>query len=254
MLQIWSNGSTVMDYTKSSQSGNWELHLHSMERMLERFHKYDHTNYARHFTYCWATQKSLQEQYPLIYDKFQKGNFTVKQSQGKFNCLSPDQVIKQAVNNEQKGPGYIIGFSTTSGTVQQWVTTSHDIATISSKFKKYIGFDELKSVPKDLSTKRIMADKESVSTCYELISSWINHFEESNAIAGLSSEHVAPKDLHDNLLNVEDISAGQLKDFLATRIQSDETKFHDPIRKNKLKTHQHYQHNNCTEIRPRNFC
>ena len=189
-----------MDYTKSSQSGNWELHLHSMERMLEWFHAYNHTNYARHFTYCWATQKSLPEQYPLIYDKFQKGNFTKKQSQGKFNCLSPDQVIEQAVNNEQKGPGNIIGFSTTPGTVQRWVTTSHDIATISSKFKKYIGFDELKSVPKDLSTKHIMADKESVNTSDELISSWINYFEESNAIAGLSSGHVAPKDLHDNFL------------------------------------------------------
>ena len=58
-----------------------------------------------------AIQKSLQEQHPLIYDKFQKGNFTVKQSRSKFNCLLPDQVIEQTVNKEQKGPGSIIGLS-----------------------------------------------------------------------------------------------------------------------------------------------
>ena len=147
----------------------------------------------------------------------------MNRSQSKFNCLPPNQVIEQTVSKEQKGPGSIIGFSTTPKTVQQWVTTSHVFTTISSKFKKDICFDELKSIPKDLSKKRIMSDKESVKTCYKLISSWINPFEDSNAIAGLSSGHVAPKDLHDDLLNAEDIDAGQLKGFLATRIQSDET-------------------------------
>ena len=96
-------------------------------------------------------------------------------------------------------------------------------------------------------TKRIITDKESANTCYVLISSWINPFEESNAIAGLSSGRVVPKDLQDDLLHAEDIGAGQLKDFLATRIQSDETKFHDPIRKNKLKTF------SCLEANPINI-
>ena len=218
-----------------------------MEKMLKWFHAYDHTNYVRHFTYCWATQKYVQEQYPLNYDKFRKGNFTMKPSQGKFNCLPSDQVIEQIVNKEQKGPGGIIGLRRTPGNVQQWVTTSHVITIISSKLKKDIGFDELKSVPKDLSTKCIIAREESVNTCFKLISSWINPFEDSNAITGLSSGRVAPKDLQDDILNAEDIRAGQLKDFLTTRIQSDETKFHGSIRKNKLKTF------GCLEANPINI-
>lgn len=78
-------------------------------------------------------------------------------------------MIEQTVNNKQKGPGGIIGFSTTPGTVQRLVTISHVIATISSKFKKDTGFDESKSAPKDLTTKHIMADKESCSACYEFL-------------------------------------------------------------------------------------
>ena len=93
--------------------------MHSMERVLKWFHAYDHTNYARHFTYYWATQKSLQERHPFIYDELQKDSFTVKQSQGKFNCLPPDQVIEQTVNKKQKDPGDIIRFSTTPETVQR---------------------------------------------------------------------------------------------------------------------------------------
>ena len=64
---------------------------------------------------------------------------------------------------------------------------------------------------------------------------------------GFSSGRVAPKDLQDDILNAEDIGAGQLKDFLTTRIQSDETKFHDSIRKNKLKTF------GCLEANPINI-
>ena len=92
-----------------------------------------------------------------------------------------------------------------------------------------------------------MVDEESVNTCYELISSWINPSEESNAIAGLSSGRVAPKDLQDDLLNAKDIGAGQLKDLVAVRIQSDETQSHDPRRKNKLKTF------SCLEANPINM-
>ena len=39
--------------------------------------------------------------------------------------LPPEQVIEQTVNKEEKGPGGIIGFSTTEGTKQRWVLTSH---------------------------------------------------------------------------------------------------------------------------------
>ena len=62
---------TLLVYVKSSRLGNWELHLHSMERMLKWFRAYNHTNYA--------TRTSKKEEgHPLIYDEFQKGNFTVK--------------------------------------------------------------------------------------------------------------------------------------------------------------------------------
>ena len=107
-------------------------------------------------------------------------------------------MIEQTVNTKQKGPGGIIGFSTTPGTVQRLVTTSHVIATISSKFKKDTGFDESKSAPKDLLTKHIMADKESTFLKRPM----------------LSSGCVAPKHLQDDLLNTEHIGTGQLKDSL----------------------------------------
>ena len=118
---------------------DWNLHLQSMERMLKWFHAYDHTNYARHFTYCWADQQNLSEKHPMIYEEFINGNFSVQRTKGKFNMLPPDQVIEQTINKEQKGPGGIIGFSTSPGTVQCWVLSSHVLANVSTDFKRKLG-------------------------------------------------------------------------------------------------------------------
>ena len=54
----------LLDYIKSVRCGDWDLHLQSTERMLKWFHAYDHTNYARHFTYNWASQQKLMEKTP----------------------------------------------------------------------------------------------------------------------------------------------------------------------------------------------
>ena len=41
---------TLRDFTKSIKLGDWDLHIHSSEKMLHWYHPYDHYNYARHFS------------------------------------------------------------------------------------------------------------------------------------------------------------------------------------------------------------
>lgn len=151
----------LLDYIKSTRMGDWDLHLCSMERMLPWFHAYDRINYARHFTYCWATLKELPETKPEIHFEFEKGNFSVQRTKGKFNRLPPDQVIEQTINKEQKGPGGIIGISTSVGSVQRWVFTSHLVAEINSDFKQSIDVDQ-SSETKDLGKARKIYDEKMV--------------------------------------------------------------------------------------------
>ena len=96
---------TLRDFSKSIKIGDWDLHMYVSEKMLHWFHAYDNYNYARHFSYYWATQQALPVQHPAIYGEFKKGGFSVQQTIGKFNKVSPDQVIEQTINKDQKGPG-----------------------------------------------------------------------------------------------------------------------------------------------------
>ena len=70
------------------------------------------------FSYYWATQCQLNEKLPDIYQAFARTN-------GNFYLLPPDEVIEQTINKEQKGRGDIIGISTSIGSVQKWVLSSH---------------------------------------------------------------------------------------------------------------------------------
>ena len=98
---------TLRDFSKSIKLGDWDLHIYSSEKMLHWYHAYDHFNYARNFSFYWASQQSLSVTHPAIYDWFKDGGFSTRRSQGKFNKVSPDQVIEQTVNKDQKGPGKI---------------------------------------------------------------------------------------------------------------------------------------------------
>lgn len=97
----------LMTFQKSIKSGNWLLHLDSCEKLLPWFHAYDHHNYARHFSYYWATQQQLPITHPTLHQEFVNGNFAINRTPGSFNRISPDQAIEQTINKDQKGSGKI---------------------------------------------------------------------------------------------------------------------------------------------------
>ena len=64
---------TLRDFIKSIKNGDWDLHMYATEKMLYWCHAYDNYNYARHFSYYWASQQALHN--PAIYEEFKEGDF-----------------------------------------------------------------------------------------------------------------------------------------------------------------------------------
>ena len=99
-----------------------------------------------------------------------------------------------------------------------------------------MGLDTPQVVPKDLGKKRKIHIKTCVANCYEIIKSWNNPFEQSKSLSSLSSGIEAPLDVQNDIMNAANIGDTQAKTFISSRIESGVTGFHDPIKKNKLKT------------------
>ena len=226
----------LLDYVKSFRLGDWDLQLSSMERLLIWFHAYDRINYARHFTYCWASLTNLHESHPTIYEEFKCGNFTVKRSPGNFNMIPPDQVIEQTVNREQKGAGGIIGSTTSTGCVQRWILSSHVAAAWCADFKESIGFKRVESGSKDLRCARKKFDEKSVQACYQTIEQWNNPFQPQENLIVLSSGVVASEEVQKDLLQAKEVGQTRLNQFLNERIIEGNVEFNATITKNALRT------------------
>ena len=78
--------------------------------------------------------RQLPQNYPEIYDKFLKGLFVVKQSQGNFNAVA-DLKLEQTISRSQRSPDGIIGQTRQREYVTKWEIVYHEILAISNTFR-----------------------------------------------------------------------------------------------------------------------
>ena len=168
--------------------------------------------------------------------EFQKGNFSFRRLPGKFNRLPSDQVIERTVNQDQKGPGGIIGFSTTEGTVQRCILTRPITARLISQMEDSLQLTKPENVPKDLAATRVSYVESKIKSCIQVLQSWVPMFEDKKNLYNLSSEYHAHEDIEKDLLNAEVIGRKLQEEFVNDRIKIKEISFYYPIKKNKLKT------------------
>ena len=114
--------------------------------------------------------------------------------------IPSDQCIEQTINREQKGSGGITGYSTTTGTVQRWVLTSHVSSQCMAKLESTISLHHTKAATKDLGTSRMKFDEACVSRAYDILSSWGNPFHAREELLNLCSGIKAPPDVTSDIL------------------------------------------------------
>ena len=83
--------------------------------------------------------------------------------------------------------GGIIGFSSSEGTVQRWVLTSHIVATLRMNMVSVLHMTRRPSRPKEMQKSRINFDEEAVRKCCDLLKQWPPMFNSSTSIVSLSS-------------------------------------------------------------------
>ena len=72
--------SVLLDFIRSERSSDWLLHLSATKRMLNLFATTGHNNYAKSCRLYYQSALNLEEEFPLIYEEFMKGNHTVRRT------------------------------------------------------------------------------------------------------------------------------------------------------------------------------
>lgn len=99
----------IKDLIKSDRSGDWNLNVKSVKKMLPIFHVLDRTNYGRWGTLYLQDLLSLSHSHPDVYQKFLGGKFTVELSNNSFSSIAPDQGLETTINRLHKSGYGIIG-------------------------------------------------------------------------------------------------------------------------------------------------
>ena len=146
----------------------------------------------------------------------------------------------------------VIGYSTTIGTVQRWVLSSHVIAEISEDFQNAINGEKKSSTRKDLKPSRMLFDEENVNRCQDLIVTWNNQFEMGEDLILLSAGKIPDDAVKKDLLNAQNIGIEGFHEYVTVRITSSNTSFCDKMTKNRLRTFSSKQSKN--QIFKENFC
>lgn len=80
----------------------WEEHLAEVEKMLPYLAAAGHYKYVSCLPYYLEEMKNLSTLAPNIYRKFKGGNFTVRQTEGRFNGVWTDVALEKTYNRDAK--------------------------------------------------------------------------------------------------------------------------------------------------------
>ena len=123
LARFWASYFTMvhvlLQFIRGTQTGNWPLHLASVQRMLPWMFAYDRNNYCRCLSLYWCQMTALEALHATVHDQFIAGEFGVQRSFAPFSQIAIDPAIEQTVNHHTKTAGGIVGFSQKPGAVQE---------------------------------------------------------------------------------------------------------------------------------------
>ncbi|CAB4025239.1 hypothetical protein ROHU_037104 [Paramuricea clavata] len=110
------------------------VQFHVLEQVSPWLFSLDHTHYSRWLPIFIQGMKQLSCKHPLVYQEFNKGHFTVKNSTRKFSGISEDQAHKQN-NKLVKIDGGAIGILDNHTSMMKWIIAGREISRILRSFE-----------------------------------------------------------------------------------------------------------------------
>ena len=221
----------VLLLTRATRTGNWDLHLSIIKRILPWTFAYDRPNYARYLSAYYLEMCDLPKTHPSAYAAFSSGEFAVqRQDRYGFSQVECDMCIEQTCNRDAKTKGGLIGFTTNHGAVLRWLLTQHRCSAITNECKAMAGKEDEARLRKDLDQSRIERDEKDVEAIVSTIRSMVNPFNvEGTDLLHLTSGVVASEKVKSDLLRAEEVDISSFSSFCKERLQKESDAFFEPI-------------------------
>lgn len=140
-LQYLHYMEVVKDFIRSERTGDWNLYLFSLSRMIDLFAATAHIHYAKSARLHLQTMLDLQETDPWVHEQFSKGFHTIRRSD-KFwaGMYVVRLIIEQVMMRSIKSSGGLTrGRGSSESARQLWFGSIHRSADIHNAMAKLTG-------------------------------------------------------------------------------------------------------------------
>lgn len=180
------------DFLRSERTGDWLLHLSTMQEMLPFMAAAGHNLYTKSLRIYLQMMEKLQETHQSVYDMFMQGHHVIRRSDRFWAGLSPDLCIEQCLMRSLKTSGGLTrgrGMSDTQRVV--WCLSQPACAEMSMAMQELTCVRYATSEQhKDLSDARLKRDAEDSQKVYCFLE-WRSPFETGdmlmNVVSGISA-------------------------------------------------------------------
>ena len=169
-------------FIKAERTGNWKLHLKSMQEMLPFFAAAGHNLYLKSGYVYLQEMTDLERTNPGVYRLFMSGNHVVRRSDRFWAGLSTDLVIEQALMRSVKSAGGMTrGRGMTESQRALWLLSMPACAEINDSMQEFTGQKtEASDQHKEAYDTRLQRDQKDRKT-------FLSYLEEKNPFASEKS-------------------------------------------------------------------
>lgn len=206
-LQYMEMVSLLRTFIKAERTGNWLLHLQTVQKMLPYFAAAGHNHYSKSAYIYLQMMKDLPKTHHIVHEHFLNGNHVVRRSNRYWAGLSTDLIIEQVLMRSLKTSGGLTrgrGFTEVQRLV--WLLSMPACAKVNQAMQELTGINcDSSEQHKDSTPSRIKRDSEDTYKVLQTLSA-LDPFGNDTTLRGLVSGLVAS-----DQVNVDDAKrVGQL--------------------------------------------
>lgn len=175
-VQFFKLTTLIKQFLEVERSGNWQLHLDTVQRMLPIFHAAGHYKYAEFGHLYLQDMLELEKKMDVNeYNKFvTQGFFTIRRTEKFFCGVFSDQTIEQMLMRLIKIKGGLINRGLSDPLIGKWVGTLVVIMEIATRLSEFTRMcHESSEQHKDGRESKVSEDIESMTKI-------MNYFVEHN--------------------------------------------------------------------------
>lgn len=227
--------------SKSVKTNDIKLRIFCLDTDINPlFFSQNHQNYARYMSYHTYQLINLESSNPGAMDYIEENGFTVNRSDVPSSRNAVDQTIEQTLNKEGKGTGGFRTFSLNPAAVQRWAITRPVRAEYKSGLYRMVDLIKTnQKIHKDCQNSEI---KKSEADVLAVMNAFETHFlnpfdiEVKDKLVCVSSGSHVSHDVAQDILSIDAVGRAAYHSFVEDRLINRTVKFHDPIKRIKLKT------------------